>query len=109
MASVKLIQGQDVTFILQVLDNVTSQPYSLAGLDAATAYFPKTDGTALAATGTLISADLGKLSFTLDELETAELNAGEDQSIELQIDQGSLRSIVQFEEVLTVAPQLFGS
>lgn len=111
--SVQLIQGQDVTFVLQVLDQITQQPYPLNNILGATASFPNADGSALAVTGVIKSIDLGEFSVQLDEAQTAGLNAGEGQSIELAFDQtidmAMTRSIVQYLEILNVVPRLFGS
>lgn len=105
---ITIIQGQTSNVTVKLIDANTKQPFSLAGLTGATGIFPTGDGTeGLAVTGTLVSADLGELMFSLDETTTEALTTGEQQSIQVQVDQGAVRSIAQLKQVLTVNAPLF--
>jgi hypothetical protein len=112
---VKIVQGQSANLVVQLIDGSTGKPFNLAGLSGATGVFPDIDGeSGLASSGTLISSDLGTLAFALDPTFTSELQIGEQMSIQVQVDQGSLRSIAVVENVLTViappyTPVNFGS
>lgn len=112
--SITINQGQTANLSVQLIDGNTGNPFNLGGLTGATGIFPAADGqSGLAATGTLLSADLGTLSFNLDEAFTEDLNVGEQQSFQVMVDQGAIRSIATLSQVLTViappfAPVNFG-
>lgn len=103
----KIIQGDDAILDIALKDRCSGAIFPLTGVTALVAEFPKADGTALSASGIIVSECLGQMSVTLSETETAELNPGEDQSFQVVIDQGPLRSTVIFEEALNVFPRLF--
>jgi len=102
-----LIKGSDTKIVVTVIDKATKEPYSLAGFTSATGFLSNTDATTLAVTGTLLSSDLGKIQFEIDEVSTALLASGDAQSMEVVIDQGTTRSIVQFDQVLDIRDRLF--
>lgn len=96
-------QGQTAQLSVQLIDGNTGNPFNLGGLTGATGIFPALDGeSGLAASGQVISEDLGTLSFNLDEAFTEALNVGEQQSFQVMVDQGSVRSIATLGQVLTV-------
>ncbi len=107
-------QGQTANLRVQLIDGNTGNPFNLAGLTGATGIFPAADGeSGLAASGELVSEDLGTLSFNMDEDFTNDLNVGEQQSFQVMVDQGNVRSIATLSQVLTViappfAPVNFG-
>lgn len=95
-------QGQTANLVVQLVDQY-NKPFSLAGLTGATGIFPDADGqSGLAASGTLVSADLGTLSFSLPPDFTEDLLVGEQMTFQVQVDQGSVRSIATLLNVLTV-------
>ena len=108
MAKAKIIKGQDRTITVQMVKASDKTPYSLDGFTGATGYFPQADSTdGLAVSGQLVSEDLGTIKFVMSESDTALLAAGEDQGFEVEFDQGSTKTIVQFEEKLDVFDRLF--
>lgn len=109
MANVQIIQGQDVTLIIDVIDSSQTppQPYNLAGMTACEVLFANTDGTVLAATGILVSQDLGRVQCQINDTDTLLLASGESQNFEMKIEQGALVSIVQFAGLLDVLERYF--
>lgn len=111
--SVTIIQGQSVSVQVQLLDaNLCPVgPFNLSGLTGCTGFFPAADepGDSIAVTGILQSADLGVVTFGMDEETTPLLNVGEQQGIEVWVDQGSQRSICQLQNILNVNASLFTS
>lgn len=107
MAKAKIVKGQDRSITVQLVKESDGLPYSLADFTAATGYFPKADLTALAVSGSLVSSDLGTIKFVMTETDTLDLKAGEDQSFEVEVDQGATKTIVQFEDSLDVFERLF--
>jgi hypothetical protein len=111
---VTINQGQTAQLTIQLIDGNTLQPFNLGGLTGATGIFPNLDGVSgLAASGILASQDLGTLTFNLDEAFTAQLNIGEQQPVQVMVDQGAVRSVAVLQQVLTViappfAPVNFG-
>lgn len=103
----KIIKGEDVSLTIQLRDSVTKEPFSLGGFTAATGYFANEDGTTLAVSGELVSADLGKVNFILSEVQSALLAAGEESNFEAEIDRGNDKKIVQFIGKLEVVDRLF--
>lgn len=107
MAKAKVVQGQDRTITVQLVKESDGTPFSLEGFTGVTGYFPGADDAGYAKVGSLVSSDLGTVKFVLDETDTAALAAGEDQSFEVVLDQGSTRTIVQFDSKLDVFERLF--
>lgn len=95
--------------VLQKKDCGTScgRPFDLTGATEITACLPKEGGGAVLATLTggkvnILSAVLGEIEINLDETDTAQLNLGEEQDFEIQIEIGSEKTIVQILECLNV-------
>lgn len=103
----RIIKGSDVEVTTQLIDRNTKQPFSLEGMTAASAFFANEDDTVLAVTGSLVSADLGKLLFPLNEVQTGGLAEGSEQNMEVVVDQGDVRTIAQFRGGLEILPRLF--
>jgi len=103
----KVVQGSDVAVTVQLQDSDTGLPFGLSGFTGCTGYFPKDPSGSLAVTGTLVSADLGKVSFAMDETQTAQLLTGTDLDIEVEIDRGSDKIIAQILGKLEVVERLF--
>lgn len=104
--TISIVQGQNVTFTVQLIDKETCDPFSLAGFTGATGYFPKEDDTALAVTGSLVSSDLGKISFALQPADTDLIKAGDELDFEIEADTGD-KIIAQILGKLSVTERLF--
>lgn len=105
---IKIVKGSDISLTVQLTDkNNDSLPFSLAGFTGCTGYFPKDPSGGLAVTGSLVSADCGKVSFILSETETDQLLAGTDLDIELEVDRGADKIIAQILGKLEVIERLF--
>lgn len=106
--NIQIIQGEDISFAVTLTDKNTSQPFNLAGFTGATAYFAAASGgSPLWSVGSLLSADLGKVQFGLNEIVTAGLETGDELNIEIHVDQGATRTIAQILGKLSVVAQLF--
>jgi hypothetical protein len=94
--AVKFVKGSDVTLTVNLVDQKTKDPFSLTGFSGATAYFAAEDGgDCVGVTGSVVSADCGKMQFVMNESTTELLAAGDAQDVEIVVDKGSDRTIVQ--------------
>lgn len=100
----EIVKGEDTILIVQILDE-NEDPVSLAGFTDATAFF----SGGVEATGSVVSSDLGKLSFPISDTDTADLVAGDEESFEVEINQGTTKTIVLFEKMLIVKERIWGS
>lgn len=107
VSAIKIVQGEDVAVTIDLKDHNTGLPFSLAGFTGATAYFPAVTGGGLPVQGLLVSADLGRVTFALNEVQTAAVLDGDGQNIEVVVDQGAQRAIAQILGKLNVAARLF--
>lgn len=113
-STINIIRESDREFSVRITIKETGDPFDLTGVSQIKAYFPKTDGTALeknlSPSGAIVvlNALAGKIKITLSEADTALLNVGEAQSFEVEIQIGSITSIVQFVESLNVIDRVFG-
>ena len=107
--AINIIKGSDATVKVSLKDKKTGDLFDLSGFSGATAYFDQAESDEpLAVTGELEgSADTGRLSFPLTEVQTDLLEAGDDINMEVVLDQGTTRTIVQFEAQISVKPRLF--
>ncbi len=107
-----IIKGSDREFCVRVVVQDTQEPFDLTGASEIRALFRKSDDSTLTKTMTsgaisIVSACVGKMKIILNEVDTASLKAGENQSFEVEIQIGSITSIVQFLEVFTVIERIF--
>jgi len=105
--ALNIIQGSDREFNVRIESQETKEPFDLTGVSEIVACFIKDDGSILSKKMTLgqiavVNALGGKIKVTLDEVDTAALKAGENKSFEIEITIGTITSIVQFIEQLTV-------
>ena len=109
--TIQIVQGSDISITIDITqkdqDSGTSKPFPLGGFTGATAYFAAASGGSLYAFGSLVSADLGRLNFPLNEIQTGGLLAGSELNIEVLVDQGSTRTIAQILGKLEVDSRLF--
>lgn len=106
MAS-KIVKGSDVSVIVSLTDKNTKAPLSLVGFEGATGFFLKDDDTTLAVTGSLISADLGKVQFDISPSNSSLLQAAEDADIEVEIKRSGKVIIAQILDKIEVSSRLF--
>jgi hypothetical protein len=106
MGAYSFVKGSDVTITVQVKDKDTKVPYALTGFTSATLFIKKDDNTYLSATGTLVSSDLGKLSFTINETDSDTLRAGTKLDIQLTVNQGSTKTNFLINEMLSIYENL---
>lgn len=106
--NLKITKGSSLTFNIQFSDKNTCEPFSLSGFSGATAYFPQQDlDTPVSVTGSLLSSDLGKLTFALSTTITNSLNEGDDQDFEVEVKTTSETIIQKIEQKLTVIARTF--
>lgn len=98
----EIVKGEDATIVVQVLDE-NEDPVSLAGFTSATIYL----SGSVTASGSVVSSDLGKLTFTLTDTQTGNLTADDDADFEVVIVQGSTTTIVQFEKALIIKARIW--
>lgn len=109
ISGLKIKKGSTFAFTITLEDeNNCDLPIPLSGFTGASAYFPQ-DGSAtpLAVTGSLVSADLGKVSFSLSAAQTALLEEGDSQSMEVEVQHNSEVTIAQLLNKVEVLPRLF--
>lgn len=107
-----VIRGSDREFVVRIVVQETGEPFDLTGASEIRALFRKDDDSVLTKAMTdgsivILSACTGKMKITLNETDTASLKVGETQSFEVEIQIGSITSIVQFIEVFTVIDRIF--
>ena len=104
-----LTKGADATVRVNLKDAKTGELYDLSGFSGATAYFDAADADdPIAVTGGVDgSEDTGRLIFSISDTETDAMEAVTDGNMEVVLDQGTKRSIIQFEGKLTFKERLF--
>lgn len=106
--SITIFKGADASITVSLKDKTSGDPIDLVGFTGASAFFAQEDSDEpLSVTGVLVSEDLGKISFALNEEETTLLKAGDENNMEVLVDQGATRTIVQFEGQVAIKPRLF--
>lgn len=104
---ITIIKGEDRVVRVNLTDKKTGELYDLSGFSGATAYFAGDDDATIAVTGGVDgSDDTGRLIFTLSEVDTAAMLAADPGSMEVVLDQGDKRTIIQFEDKLTIKERL---
>jgi len=105
MANINIIHGEDATIVIRLDNSSTGDPFDLTGATV-TLEIPLTAGGCLSKVGVVASpATSGKSTFVLTDVETATLLAGT-ISMELLIDIGTDRRIVQFSNSLVVKERI---
>jgi hypothetical protein len=105
-ATVTIIRGEDKTLTVRIVKNSDGEPYDLTGYTTISALFKKQDGTTLTKTTptdiTIVgNAVLGKIQISLTDSETLLLKKGT-MSFDVQIDSGTIRRLVTYENKLIV-------
>lgn len=102
---INVVRGEDKTATINLS--------GVADLQTATAIsvqFPTVGTTTVIKTllsGAVVVVSATQLRVTIPRAETEIMSVGDDQSIEITIDYGSVREIVQGSELLNVASRLF--
>lgn len=110
--TISIIQGSDRSFNVNILRKNTLKPFDLTAATEITACFPNEDGTTLMVSLTNTEIEivgdpmLGEIKIKLNNTQTAALEEGDDLSIQIDIDIGPDKSIVQLVGVLTVIESL---
>jgi hypothetical protein len=107
VSSISFVQGSDVSVTVQLIDKDTGLPLSLQGFQSASAFFQKQDLTETAVSGALVSADLGQVSFSLNNALTLTLNPGDDLDWEVEVIKNDQNVIAQVLGKLSIAKRLF--
>lgn len=112
--TLNIIKGSDREITVRITLKETGEPFDLTGVDEITALFRKADESVLQKTMTggaisILSACAGKIKILLTEADTASLKVGEAQSFEIEVEVGSITSIVQFVETLNVIDRVFAN
>ena len=111
---VSIIRKSDRSFVIRLINHENMEPFDISGASQVKAYFPKEEGGAVEKNMTpsgaiqILNPAIGKIEITLDENDTALLNVGEAQSFEVEIQIGSITTVVQFVELLDVLDRIFG-
>lgn len=102
----KFVKGSDVAITVQIVDKATKLPYQLSDFTSATGYLQKVDSEFLAVSGSLVSEDLGKVKFQVNETQSADLQAGDEVDMQIGIDQGIVRTIFVLKGKLQIIEQI---
>lgn len=104
----ELVQGEDIEFEIK-LEDESQDAYDLTSATEITFSVKKADGTTLAKTLSAGAISIvnslpvnGKIKVALTDADTLLLKASADQDMELIIDEGTNRKIVQFLKQLKV-------
>jgi len=102
-----IVKDSDTYLVVQMLYRGTSQPASFQTLQGATGHFQGEDAAIISIPATLVSADLGKLQIDLPASSTALLEAGDEQSF--QVDFRDDRGLVKilFDGALEIVEPLY--
>jgi len=105
MAKVNIVKGEDTTITVRLDDAATADPYDLTGATV-TLEMDNTDGSRFSKVGTVTApATSGKCTFTISDVETSLLAAGT-VGMEILIDVGADRRIVQFPSSIVVKERI---
>ena len=114
MSRLNIVQGEDKDITVR-LSLETGDPYDLSSVTAISAEFPAAAGGCVTITGVSpfnaapivieSPSTSGKITLTLSDTETALLASGTSH-IELIIDEGTDRKIIQFKNSLNVLERL---
>ena len=104
--TIEINKGEDKILVLRIRDEL-NDPYDLTGLTVAEATFKGESSNVvktLASGAIAISGDpiLGKIQVTLNETDTAALEAGANQDFKIMLQKGSDTRIKKVERVLNV-------
>lgn len=105
MASSVIVQGEDKTLNIY-LKNSDGSAYDLSGATI-TVKFPKTATTSVDISGTIVTAAAGHLSVTISDTNSALMQIGDNQSIEVQLVVGSVTTIVQIDNAVSIKKRLY--
>lgn len=106
MKKYTITQGSDIDFDFYFKDKVTGKPIDMSGFTSATLKLRKTDTTLLSVSGSLESADLAKVRFTISDTNSALLKEGADQDFHVELVRGSDTQKRRFEKMLIVKAPL---
>lgn len=104
--SIVIVQGSDVGITLQFVDKRTRQPINLAGLQSADFRSLAASGGVIAASGSLVSADLATVLYQLDQNYTGAMQSGDSLDYEAHATVSGKVIIAQRLGQLTVSPQI---
>lgn len=106
----KIVRGEDLTFTV-VLRDSAGTPFDLTGATEITARVAAEAGGKIEKKMTLggaavVSAMKGQMSFRLSDADTSAMKLGDNQPLEIVIDLGETRRIVQVTKAFRVNDQL---
>lgn len=98
--------GSDATVNVNFKLKSNRKSAPLTGFSSATGSFPNADGTYLAVSGTLVSADLGEVEFVITKDQSILLNVGEEQDFQVNVEANGVTTVSVARGVLNIAPKL---
>lgn len=103
-----IVKGSDAFISTQlVYQGDVNTPVKIPGFIGATGFLANDDTTVQAVTGTLDSADLGTLNFSIAASGTDLLKAGDEQSFEFRLEDADGVQYIQFDGGLQIKDRLF--
>lgn len=106
LQTIELVQGEERTFVFNLTNKKIKTPYDMTGVTGTTLKLKLATSGLLSLTGTTVSADLAKISFTISEAESATLLAGNGLHMQLEINKGSVKTIKKIQGMLNVLEAL---
>lgn len=104
----EIVKGSDAFLELElVYKGDENQQEKISNFVGATGFFQAEEVDYLSASGSLVSADLGKIKFELTSAETAQLKAGEEISLEMSVEDDKGLVFYQLDGALIVKDRLF--
>jgi len=100
---VNIIKGQDKTVRFSFMEDGSA--WDLTGYTSITVYFPAATTITKTYGGgdiTVLSASGGSIELTLSDTETATMNTGYGQIIELIVDKSTVRKMFQIRDIMNV-------
>lgn len=105
--AVTIVKGSDTSVVVTIKEKETGANFDLTGFTSASAYFAGEEDTVIVPATLHGPAECGQLDVSLDKDISALLQAGDGSNMEVRIDQGSIRTIVQFEGQIDIKEELF--
>lgn len=106
---INIIKGQDRT-IRFTFTQSDGTGWSLSGMTEITVYFPASTTITKTYTGgtvTVVDSANGIIEVTVTDTDTATMNVGYGQALEIIVDKSSTRKLFQVRDIMNVTARLF--